>query len=114
MSYYPVRGDIHPNPGQDVCINNDNNEERKRNRASMSKISVFYSNARSIVNKIAKLQLELAKMQTDIVVLTETYPNDSILNEEIFGTDYRVYRKDRSAKTARHGGGVWIAVKKSI
>ena len=107
-------GDIHPNPGQDVCINNDNNEERKRNRPSMSKISVFYSNARSIVNKIAKLQLELAKMQTDIVVLTETYLNDSISNEEILGTDYRVYRKDRSGKTARHGGGVLIAVKKSI
>ncbi len=36
------------------------------------------------------------------------------MNEEIFGTDYRVYRKDRSGKTARHGGGVLIAVKKSI
>ena len=42
------------------------------------------------------------------------YLDDSITNAEIFGSEYRVYRKDRLGKAARHGGGVLIAVKNSI
>lgn len=77
-------------------------------------MSVFYSNSRSIVNKVAKLQLELAKTKVDIVVLTETYLNSLISSEEIFGSEYIVYRKDRSGKTSRHGGGVLIVIRNSI
>ena len=42
----------------------------------------------------------------DIVVITETFLDGSILNSEIFPDGYVVFRHDRN----RHGGGVLIAV----
>ena len=77
-------------------------------------MKVFYTNARSIVNKVAKLQLELANSQADIVVLTETHLDCSISSEEVIGSDYTVYRKDRTGNGVRHGGGVLIAAKKGL
>ena len=65
-------------------------------------MKVFYTNARSIVNKVAKLQLELANSQVDIVVLTETHLDYSISSEEVISSDYNVYRKDRAGNGARH------------
>lgn len=76
-------------------------------------MKVFYTNARSIVNKVVKLQLELANCQADIVVLTETHLDWSISDAEVLGRDYTVYRKDRAGNGARHGGGVLIARRKA-
>ena len=77
-------------------------------------MKVFYTNARSIVNKVAKLQLKLANSQADIVVLTETHLDCSISSEEVISSDYTVYRKDRTGNGVRHGGGVLIAAKKGL
>ena len=77
-------------------------------------MKVFYTNARSIVNKVAKLQLKLANSQADIVVLTETHLDCSISSEEVIGSDYTVYRKDRAGNRTRRGGGVLIAAKKGL
>ena len=55
--------------------------------------SVLYSNARKIVNKMAKLQHELAKGQVDIIVLNETHLDPSIKCADVFGSDYSVYKK---------------------
>ena len=57
------------------------------------------------------MQLELANSQADIVVLTETHLDSSIPTEEVIGSDYTVYRKDRVCNGDRHGGGVLIATK---
>ena len=65
-------------------------------------MKVFYTNARSIVNKVAKLQLELANSQVDIVVLPETHLDYSISSEEVISSDYNVYRKDCAGNGARH------------
>jgi hypothetical protein len=56
-------GDIHLNPGPNNSNNDEGRKSTTENRGSKSKMSVFYSNAKSIVNKVMKLQLELAKMQ---------------------------------------------------
>ena len=77
-------------------------------------MKVFYTNAQSIVNKVAKLQLELANSQADIVVLTEIHLDCSISSEEVIGSDYTVYRKDRTGNGVRHGGGVLIVAKKGL
>ena len=42
---------------------------------------------------------------------TESHLNESILNSEVFPTNYHVYRKDRNI---HGGGGVFILVKSSI
>jgi len=46
----------------------------------------------------------------DLVVITETFLSEEILNSEIVPSDYCVYRKDRNW----HGGGVMIAVRNDI
>ena len=110
-------GDVETNPGYETA-NSDRNSNRNNNSMAAtnraSKLSVLYSNARSIVNKIAKLQLELAKSQVDDIVLTETHLDASITDADVFGSDYSVYRRDRLGNVGRHGGGVLIATTKRI
>ncbi|XP_052751505.1 uncharacterized protein LOC128200839 [Galleria mellonella] len=51
----------------------------------------------------------------DVIVATETWLNDNINNSEILNSDYVVYRRDRcSVSAGREGGGVLVAVSKSI
>ena len=76
-------------------------------------LSVFYANARSIVNKRHLLDLELAQTMHDIIVLTETHLDDSIGDSEIFPNCYTVFRRDRASQ-GRQGGGVLIAVKNTL
>ena len=49
----------------------------------------------------------------DLIVLTETHLDHSILDSEIFPSHYTVFRKDRKIN-GRHGGGVLIAVRDYI
>ena len=78
-----------------------------------TELSVFYANARSIVNKISSLALEIANGSYDIIVLTETHLDDTITDAEIFPNNYTVFRLDRRVN-GRHGGGVLIAVREPI
>ena len=59
-------GDVHPNPGHvhqpRVPSNNNNNPPLENRQRRVTKLSVFYANARSIVNKTAKLQMEIASL----------------------------------------------------
>jgi len=71
------------------------------------------ANARSNVNKIAKLQMEIENNPFDIIVFTETHPDSSINDIESFGRDYCVYRRDRQQE-GRFGGGVLIATKRCL
>ena len=109
-------GDVHPNPGPTRRNgNNDSNNnlplqsQEQRN----TKLSVFYANAKSIVNKIAKLQTEIASNSFDIIVFTETHLDSSITDAKIFGSEYCSYRKDRQ-QGGRSGGGVLVASKRWI
>ena len=110
-------GGVETNPGYETA-NSDRNSNRNNNSKVVtnrtSKLSVLYLNAWRIVNKIAKLQLELAKSQVDIIVLTETHLDASITDAEVFGSDYSVYRRDCPGDVGRHGGGVLIATRKGI
>ena len=102
-------GDVEINPGYvPECTT------RPQRQDHTSELKVFYTNARSTVNKVTKLQVELANSQADIVVLTETHLDCSLLSEEVIGSDYTVYWKDHASKGARHGGGVLIATKKGM
>ena len=69
---------------------------------------MLYANTRRIVNKKHLLDLELSKKPFDIIVLTETYLDDSMFDAEIFPENYTVFRRDRS-QNGRQGGGILIA-----
>ena len=89
-------GNIHPLPGPHkrnvgAIISTKDSPERKV-------LSVFYANARSIVNKRHLLDLELAQTIHDIIVSTETHLDDSIDDLEIFPNCYTVFRRDRASQ----------------
>ncbi len=65
---------------------------------------------RSLVNKLLKFQSFIYSSLPDIIGVTETWLNDSIMNNEILSYDYSIYRKDRSSR----GGGVLLAIHNSI
>ena len=56
---------------------------------------IFYSNAGSIVNKVDKLELEIADGSYDIIVLAETNLDNSITGTEISPDNYTEFRRDR-------------------
>lgn len=106
-----LSGDVHPEPGPYTSSVNTTSNERLFSRRSTHKdISFFYANARSIVNKVDMLHLEVANKVYDVVVLVETHLNSSIADGEIFPANYLVLRRDRMCN-GRRGGGVLIAVR---
>lgn len=74
-----------------------------------SKIRVLVSNVRSIKGKLVEVQS--LSPSYDILCLTETHLDQSILNSQIFDHKNKVvYRRDRNI----HGGGVLIAINPEV
>ena len=110
-SFLMRSGDINPNPGP---VNSSTaNPEPRQDGFNLRGLHTFYANARSIVNKLDLLELEMSQRNYDLIVLTETHLDHSILDSEIFPSHYTVFRKDRTTN-GRHGGGVLIAVRDCI
>ena len=63
-------------------------------------------NSRSIVNKRLDLFAKVSAMSPDVIMITETYLDNTITDGEILPPNYTIFRLDRN----RHGGGVLIAV----
>ena len=87
--------DVETNPGYEPESGSCNASIRPQGQLHTSKLKVFYTNARSIVNKVAKLQLELANSQAGIIVLTETHLDCSISDGEVLCSDYTVSERPR-------------------
>ena len=106
-----LSGDFHPEPGPETgSVSKTSNERLFSRRSTHKGVSFFYANARSIVNKVDMLHLEVADKVYDVVVLVETHLDSSIADGEIFPANYLVFRRDRMCN-CRHGGGVLIAVR---
>lgn len=79
-------------------------------------ISVFYQNVRGLRSKVNSFNLSVKCCDFDLIVLTETWLVPSVLDTELFGNDFAVYRVDRSSLNSvnSRGGGVLIAVRSSF
>ena len=84
-----MHGDVHPHPGpQHDTPNAVNTRQHGASLPSVacsntySSLSVFCTNARSIVNKRSLLNLELATNLYDIIILTETHLDNTIADRE--------------------------------
>ena len=80
-----THGDVHPHPGPRYNTPNAVNTSQHGvflpsvvRPNTNSSLSVFYTNARSIINKRSLLNLELATYTYDIVILTETPPHSRL------------------------------------
>ena len=108
-----LSGDVHPKPGPEIgSVNTTSNAHLFSRYNTHTDISFFYANARSIVNKVDMLHLEVANKAYDVVVLVETHLDSSIADGEIFPANYLVFRRDRMCN-GHYGGGVLIAVRES-
>lgn len=77
---------------------------------------VYFQNVRGLRTKLQLLYENISYSQYDIVVLNETWLTHDMDSAELRLFDYDVYRKDRSRETSdfSRGGGVLIAVRKTI
>ena len=99
---------MNPNPGPTCSKQHNSTGQQKPTR-----LLTFYANARSIVNKTSKLELDVAASRYDIIVLTETHLDSSISDGEIFPNNYTIFRRDRRLN-GRKGGGVLIVMRDNI
>ncbi|KAK9730293.1 Endonuclease-reverse transcriptase [Popillia japonica] len=77
---------------------------------------VYYQNVRGLRTKTQQLYTQTLDLHYDIVCLTETYLNSSVLNGELFNANYTVYRRDREscASLKSDGGGVLLAIRNNF
>ena len=78
---------------------------------------IYYQNSRSIRGKLDTIYQNVLSMNFHVIVLTETWLNESVLDAEVFDGRYQIFRRDRHSGTfseGKEGGGVLIAVCKSI
>lgn len=61
-------------------------------------------NARSILNKSSDLESVIVTYKPDVLVITETWLQSDVNDEEVTPRGYGIYRKDRDSR----GGGVAI------
>src|SRR6218665_1624612 len=69
----------------------------KGRKETVSKLSAFYANARSIVNidKRTELELYVEKEQPDIIGITESWAKESIQDSELELEGYTMFRTGR-------------------
>ena len=107
-------GDIHHRRGPSrVSYQNHERNASYGNRHCKSDISILYANSRSLVNKTALLELEIATYRYDIMVFTETHLESTISNSELFPSNYTVFRRDRPYNGLK-GGGVLISTRDTV
>lgn len=77
-------------------------------------IKIYYQNVNGIRSKTNDFFISVCELDYDVIMLTETFLNDSVFNSEIFDLNkYNVFRRDRVYSSVHEkGGGVLIAVKK--
>ena len=75
----------------------------------------MYTNARSIVSKIQDLEILISENNPDIILVTETWCNESINTSVLNLKDYEVLqRNDRCDTTNGIGGGLLVYAKKNL
>ena len=87
------------------------NTKVKSDQPSKTKLLFYYTNARSIRNKLDDFKLELIEKEPDIVGITETWLSDNDSDHILDDTGYEVIRRDR---VDRKGGGVLLMIKSGI
>lgn len=79
----------------------------------INELHVYYQNTQGLRTKTNRFYNNLVSNDYDIICLTETWLNSTVLTSELFSSKYNVYRRDRETATStkKEGGGSLIAVK---
>ena len=78
-------------------------------------MKVLYTNAQSIIKKMAELRVLVAMKNPDVIALTETWSNSDIDNSFLHIDNYEIIeRRDRVDTRGGRGGGILVYVRKGI
>ena len=106
----PTRSDCLRDAGRDSSTDIIAVRDTKR-----SFLNVLYTNAQSIVNKIDEMRAIVAINNPDILIITETWTNESVSNDLLCISGYDVIeRRDRNDTDRGRGGGIIVYVKKTL
>ena len=113
QSYYSVLSDDHVDPSAPPqCTSTPVNSVRHKSEKNVSKpankLTTVIANNQSIKSKNEMIWKVIDTRKPEIVVVSETWLNNSIHYSEVLPTNYEVYYKDRI------DGGVLIAVKNTL
>ena len=73
---------------------------------------VYYINARSVLNKLDELKHSYKDF--DVIIITETWLNDSTCSSLLSWEGFQLIRQDRDTIRNKKGGGVCIYIRSSI
>ena len=79
--------------------------------ASVSVPSIFYTNTRSLVNKMDETEVILSQTDTQIFIVSETWFHSELHDPDVNIPHYNLFTKSREDKG---GGGVAVYVKNDI
>ena len=78
-------------------------------KASPNSITILYTNAQSLVNKIDELRSVALDLKPDIILISESWTNKDISKAYLSIQGYELQaRKDRTDTTAGRGGGILV------
>ena len=86
-------------------------------RVGKESLKCIYTNLDGISNKVGEFQSIVNKVTPDLIFLTETKGNESLLSSNIFDTSrFKVYSRDRPTPLGAGiwGGGVAILVRSDL
>lgn len=83
---------------------------------SGQRLTIYYQNVRGLRTKTDSFYRQVSLNSYDVIVLTETWLIDGLLNSELFDDRYIVWRRDRdySVTGQSRGGGVLIATRREL
>ena len=108
-------------PTKPLLTSTPNPKKKSNHKPIKNDISILNANFQSLWKKRVELSNLASDTKSDIIVGTETWLKADIKNSELLLDEYDIYRRDRKGieindKEGRdpRGGGVLIAVKKSL
>uniref|UniRef100_A0A147BB38 Putative crack-11 bf n=1 Tax=Ixodes ricinus TaxID=34613 RepID=A0A147BB38_IXORI len=101
-----------PSPTPGIADGRRVDAENQTHPSGVNKgLTLWYTNCRSVKNKIFDLQATVASLaRPAVILLTETWLDPGVHDSELFDPSYTVFRKDRHGR----GGSVLIATPSSL
>ncbi|KAJ8042793.1 RNA-directed DNA polymerase from mobile element jockey [Holothuria leucospilota] len=94
------------------ATNKSRPERRPHSKPIRSNLKVLVINFQGLRNKVADLNACIDENNPDVIIGTETHLNSSVTSNELFPSNYTVFRKDRNYGQSK--GGVLIATKNDL
>lgn len=77
-------------------------DDQRRKKRPIVHPSLLLANARSLPAKMDELEVRVACLKPDLIVITESWLDSSLLDSVVYLDNYSIIRNDRNA----NGGGI--------